>query len=146
MANTLKERLREDLNGARRERDKLRTLVLTTTLSELKNQEIALGREAEDADVVDVVTKAVKRRREAAEAMRNGGREELALKEEQEAVLLMNYLPQALTEAEVRALVRKAIAEGAGNVGAVMGKLMPSIRGRFDGKEANRIAREELGA
>lgn len=146
MANTLKERLREDLNGARRERDKLRTLVLTTTLSELKNQEIALGREAEDTDVVDVVTRAVKRRREAAEAMRNGGREELALKEEQEAVLLMNYLPQALTEAEVRALARQAIAEGAGNVGAVMGKLMPSIRGRFDGKEANRIAREELGA
>jgi hypothetical protein len=146
VANTLKERLREDLNGARRERDKLRTLVLTTTLSELKNQEIALGREAGETDVIDVISKAVKRRREAAEQMRNGGREELALKEEQEAVLLMNYLPQALTEDEVRALARQAIGEGAGNVGAVMGKLMPSIRGRFDGKEANRIAREELGA
>jgi uncharacterized protein YqeY len=146
VANTLKERLREDLNSARRERDKLRTLVLTTTLSELKNQEIAQGREAADADVVDVVSKAVKRRREAADAMRNGGREELALKEEQEAALLLDYLPQGLTEDEVRALARQAIGAGADNMGAVMGKLMPSIRGRFDGKEANRIVREELGA
>ena len=146
MADTLKERLREDLNAARRERDKLRTLVLTTTLSELKNQEIALGRAAGDADVLEVLTRAVKRRREAAEQMRQGGREELARKEEQEEKLLTSYLPQPLTEAEVRALARAAVAEGAGTVGAVMGRLMPAIKGRYDGKDANRIAREELGA
>lgn len=145
MAETLKARLREDLNEARRARDKLRTMVLTTTLSELKNREIELGREAEDGDVVDVVNRAVKRRREAAEQMRAGDREELALKEEQEGALLMAYLPRALTEDEVRSLARAAVAEGANNVGAVMGRLMPSIKGRFDGKEANRIAREELG-
>ncbi|HSJ14035.1 MAG TPA: GatB/YqeY domain-containing protein [Longimicrobiales bacterium] len=146
MTDTLKGRLREDLNGARRERDKLRTMVLTTTLSELKNREIELGREAEETDVVDVVNRAVKRRREAAEQMRAGGREELALKEEQEAVLLMAYLPRGLTEAEVRALARAAVADGADSVGAVMSRLMPAIKGRFDGREANRIAREELGA
>ena len=124
MADTLKERLRSDLNAARKERDKLRTLVLTTTLSELKNREIELGREAQDTDVIEIVNRAVKRRREAAEQMRSGGREELASKEDQEAALLAHYLPQPLTEDEVRALARDAIAQGANNVGAVMGRLM----------------------
>lgn len=141
----LKSRLREDLNHARRERDKQLTMLLTTTLSELKNREIELGREATDEDVLDTVNKAVKRRREAAEQMRAGGREELAQKEDGEAVVLTRYLPQQLTEEEVRGFVREAIAAGAGNVGAVMSQVMPRLKGRFDGKEANRIVREELG-
>lgn len=141
----LKSRLRDDLNHARKERDRLLTMLLTTTLSELKNQEIALGREAADPDVIDVVNRAVKRRREAAEQMRAGGRPELAEKEEREAELLGAYLPQPLKEAEVRALVRTAKAAGANSVGAVMAAIMPQLKGRFDGKEANRIVREELG-
>lgn len=141
----LKERLREDLNAARRGRDKARTLLLTTTISELKNREIEMGHDAADADVIDVLNRALKRRREAAEQMRAGGRNELAEKEEQEAVLLSSYLPQQLSEAEVREAVRAAIGEGANNVGAVMSKVMPQLKGRFDGKEANRIVREELG-
>jgi len=140
----LSERLRADLNAARRARDKLRTLVLSTTLSELKNREIELGHAAADSDVIDVLTRAVKRRREAAEQFGAGGREELAAREEQEAVMLGAYLPQPLTEAEVRAAVQAAVSGGAGNVGAVMSQLMPLIKGRFDGREANRIVREEL--
>jgi uncharacterized protein YqeY len=141
----LKNRLREDLNHARRERDKARTSLLTMTLSELKNREIELGREAEDAEVLDIITKAVKRRKEAAEQIRAAGRDEMADREEQEAVVLGVYLPQQLTEEEVRAYAREAIAAGANNVGALMSQLMPRLKGRFDGKEANRIAREELG-
>jgi uncharacterized protein YqeY len=141
----LKDRLREDLNAARRERDKARTTLLTMTLSELKNREIELGREAADADVLEVITKAVKRRREAAEQIRAAGRTEMADREDTEAVILGVYLPQQLTEAEVRAFAREAIAAGATNVGALMSQLMPRLKGRFDGKEANRIAREELG-
>jgi uncharacterized protein YqeY len=116
----LKSRLRADLNEARRARDKLRTLVLGTTLAELKNHEIALGREAGDSDVVDVVTRAVKKRREAAEQIRAGGREELAAREEQEAEMLGQDLPQQLTEPEVRAAVRQALGDGARSVGEVM--------------------------
>lgn len=145
MAGSLKDRLREDLNVARRGRDKARTLVLTTTLSEVRNQEIELGRDAEDEDVQQVVQRAVKRRREAAEQMRAGNREDLALREDQEAELLAKYLPAQLSEDEVRELVRAAIAGGADNVGAVMGRIMPRIKGVFDGREANRIVREELG-
>jgi uncharacterized protein len=145
MPEGLKERLRADLNAARRERDKLRTNVLSMTLSELRNREIELGRDAGDTDVIEIVNRAVKRRREAADQMTQGGRAELAEKEDQEAKILADYLPSALSEDEVRALVGEAVAGGADNVGAVMSAIMPKIKGRFDGKEANRLAREALG-
>jgi hypothetical protein len=141
----LKERLRTEMNAARRERDKLRTVLLTTTLSELKNREIELGREAGDEDVLDVIAKGIKKRREAAEQMRAGGRVELAEREEREAALLQEYLPPSLSESEVRAMIEEIVAGGAGAVGPVMGQLAPRIKGRFDAREANRMVREVLG-
>jgi uncharacterized protein len=141
----LLETMRADLNTSRRERDRLRTAVVSMTLAEAKNRQIELGRELTDEDVVEVVGRAVKRRREAAEQIRAAGREELAEKEEAEAALLAAYLPEALTEEEVRAIVREAIAGGATGMGAVMGAVMPRVKGRFDGRETNRIVREELG-
>jgi uncharacterized protein YqeY len=141
----LSDRLRNDLNTARRERDKLRTLVLTTTLAELKYREIELGRPAADADVLEVIGRAIKKRREAAEQIRAVGRADAADKEEQEAAMLIAYMPAQLGEEEVRKLVRDAISAGANNMGGVMAAIMPHVKGRFDGKEANRIVREELG-
>jgi uncharacterized protein YqeY len=76
--------------------------------------------------------------------MRAGGREELAAKEEEEATLLQSYLPAELTEGEVREMVREAIDGGATDIGGVMKTVMPRARGRFDGKELNRVVREEL--
>jgi uncharacterized protein YqeY len=144
MADTLRDRVRGDLNEARRSRDKLRTTVLTTVLSEVRNKEIELGREATDEDVLGVVAKAIKQRHEAAGQMRDAGRTELAEKEEKEAEILDGYTPEGLEEEEVRQMVREVIAGGADNMGAVMGQLMPRIKGRFDGREANRLVREEL--
>jgi uncharacterized protein len=144
IGSTLKERLRADLIIARKERDKPRTLLLTTTLSELRNREIEMGGDAADADVVEVVGRAIKRRKEAAEQMRAGGRDDLAEKEEQEAVSLGTYLPPPLDDETVRGLVREAIAAGATTVGAVMSVIMPQIKGRFDGRDANRIVRDAL--
>jgi len=144
VAETLRNRLQTDLTRARKDRDKARTLVLSTTISELKNREIETGRDASDDEVVAVLTRAIKQRREASEQMRSGGRLELAAKEDAEVGVLQGYLPEGMSEVEVRALVREAIAAGATQMGAVMGKLMPRIKGRFDGKEANRIVTEEL--
>jgi uncharacterized protein YqeY len=144
LTSPLKSRLQDDLKQARKSRDKLRTLVLSTTLSELRNLEIELGKEAEDADVLTVLTRAVKRRKEAAGQMRSGGREELADKEESEAEMLSGYLPEGLSEEEVRAIVAEIVQGGLRELGPVMGRLMPRIKGRFDGKEANRIVREVL--
>lgn len=144
MADTLKDTIRDDLNAARRERDKLRTMVLTTFLSEIRNKEIDLGHELGEAEVHAVATTAIKRRREAAEQMRAGAREELAQKEEQEAAILQAYLPPQLGEDEVRAMVREAIAAGAKDIGGVMKAVSPRTKGQFDGRELNRIAKEEL--
>lgn len=146
MAETLKHRLREDLNRARKARDRVRTLVLSTTIAELKNYEIESGRDASDDDAVAVLARAVKRRREASEQMRRGGRGELADREEAEAKILRGYLPAVMSEADVRALVREAVARGADQMGAVMSQIMPRIKGRFDGRDANRIVREELAS
>jgi uncharacterized protein YqeY len=145
MSATLKERLRADLNSARKDRDRLRTLVFSTFLAEVRNREIELGADATDTDVQSLLTTAIKRRREAAEQMLAGGREELAAKEEQEAAILLGYLPPQLGDVEVRALVREAMARGASDLGSVMKVVMPQVKGRFDGKELNRIAKEELG-
>jgi uncharacterized protein YqeY len=141
----LKTRLSADLTEARKARDKVRTVCLSTTLSEVRNREIDTGAEASDEAVLAVVTKAIKQRRDAAEQMRAGGREELAAKEEAEAELLQAYLPEPLSPDEVRGIIREIVDGGASNMGAVMGGLMPRIRGRFDGKEANALVREVMG-
>ncbi|TVR58964.1 MAG: GatB/YqeY domain-containing protein [Gemmatimonadales bacterium] len=141
----MKAQLEAQLTAARKSRDKLRTTVLSSTLAELRNAEIEAGGTADDEMVKRVLTRALKQRREAAEQMRVGGREELAEREEQEAEILGVFLPPPLSEYEVREMVREIVAAGASQMGAVMGRLMPRIQGRFDGREANRIVREELG-
>lgn len=143
---TLQERIRADLTSARKERDKLRTTLITTFLAEIRNREIELGRAATDEEVHAAATSAIKRRRDAADQFRAAAREELAEKEEAEAVLLQAYLPPQLGEDEVRAIIRGAITNGATDVGGVMKQVMPRAKGKFDGKELNRIVREELAA
>ena len=146
MSVPLKERLQAELNEARKAREKLRTLVLSTTLSDLRNREIELGKEVDEAEVLSVLTKAMKSRKEAADQFRAAGREELAGKETAEAEILSAYLPEGLSEEKVREMVREILSGGATEMGPVMGQLMPRLRGRFDGKEANRIVREELAS
>jgi len=144
VTSELKSRLQADLNAARKQRDKLRTLVISTALSEVRNKEIDQGADLDDEAVIQVVTKAIKQRRDASEQMRAAGRGELADKEDEQASVLSEYLPEGLTEDEVRAIVREIVASGVQEMGPLMGQVMPRIRGRFDGKEANRIVREEL--
>ena len=121
-------------------------MVLSTVLSEIRNKEIDGRIELDDDGVIQVLTKGIKQRADAATQMRDAGREELAANEDAQAEILKLYLPEGLTEDEVRTLIREAIAAGANEMGPLMGRIMPQIRGKFDGKEANRIVREELGA
>lgn len=144
MTSGLKDDIREDLNEARRAGDRFTRTVLSTILSDIRNREIETGEDADDDEVRSVLARAVKQRHEAAEQMRDGGRPELAEKEEREAELLSDYLPPPLDEDDVREMVREAIEDGADSIGPIMGRIMPRIRGRFEGEDANRIAREEL--
>lgn len=138
-------RLQTDLNAARKAQDRALTLVLGTILSDVKNKRIELRREPTDDDVVDVLRKGIKRRRESIDMYEKGAREDLAAKERAELEILERYLPPAVDPEELRAAVRAAIAGGAANIGAVMGKVMPQFKGRVDGSQINAIAKEELG-
>ena len=144
MSQELKSRLRSDLTSARKDRDKLRTLVLSTILADVHNREIELGAELTDDQTVKVLSRGIKQRKDAASQMRAAGRDELASEEEAQLTVLSEYLPEGMSEDEVRALVRAAIEEGVDQMGMLMGRIMPQIGGRFDGKEVNRIVREEL--
>lgn len=145
MASALKSRIQSDLNQARKDRDKLRTLVLGTLLADVRYREIDGRREVDDDGVVQVVSKGIKQRKDASQQMRDAGRGELADKEDAQVAILEAYLPEGMSEDEVRALVRDLIASGVDQMGPLMGRVMAAIRGRFDGKEANRVVREELG-
>jgi uncharacterized protein len=137
-------RIQGDLNAARKAQDKARTMLISTLLSEAKNRRIELMRELTEDEVVEVLRRGIKRRRESIEAFTKGNREELAEKERAEVVILEEYLPAQIDPEEIRTAVREAIAGGAANIGAVMGKVMPRFKGKAEGGTINAIAREEL--
>jgi hypothetical protein len=145
VSSELKAQIQQDMNRSRKERNRERTLVLSTVLSDARNREIEIQEELDDDAMRGVLVKAIKLRKDAAEQMREGGREDLAEREESQAEILSEYLPPPLSEDDVREIIRAAKAEGADAMGPLMGKIMPQLRGRFDGKEANRLVREELG-
>ena len=138
-------RLQGDLNASRKAQDKSATLLLGTVISEIKNRRIELKRDVVDTEVVDVLRKAIKKRRESVEMYDKAGRTDLADRERSEASALETYLPPAVSDEELRAAVKAAIAGGAGQIGAVMGKVLPQFKGRAEGGTINAIAREELG-
>lgn len=143
---SLAESIRAAMNAARKAQDKDRTLVLGTILANLKNREIELGRLPGDDEVVDVVRKGIKLRREAAEQFAKASRPELARVEEAQIRVLEEFLPPAVDPAEVRAAVREVIAGGTRELGKVMGQVLPRFKGRVEGKVVNQIVREELQA
>jgi uncharacterized protein len=137
-------RLQSDLNAARKAQDKARTLLLGTILADVKNRRIELMRDLTDDDVREVLRRGIKRRRESIDMYEKGERRDLAERERAEVASLESYLPANVSDDELRAAVQAAIASGAKNIGAIMGKVMPQFKGRADGAAINRIAREEL--
>lgn len=144
MMSALQSRLQSELTAARKAQDKAATLVLGTTLSEVKNRAIELKRDLTDDDVIEVIRRGIKKRRESVEMYEKAGRNELAEKERSEVMLLERYLPAQASADEIRAAIRTAIAAGANNVGTVMSKVMPQFKGKAEGSTINAIAREEL--
>jgi uncharacterized protein len=140
------EALRAALTAARKAQDKPRTLVLSTILANLKNREIELKRPMTGDDVIDVLRKGIKTRRESVEQYTAAKRADLADTERFQIAVLEEFLPPAVDPDEIRAAVRQAIAGGARDVGKLMGQVLPQFKGRADGKDVNRIVREELQA
>ena len=137
-------RLQDDLTAARKAQDKARVLLLGTIIADVKNREIELKRDVTDDDVTEVLRRGIKRRRESIEMYDKGGRADLAATERAEVDALGAYLPAQASADDIRAAVAAAIAGGANNVGAVMGKVMAQFKGRAEGGTINAIVREEL--
>jgi hypothetical protein len=146
----LKRRLQTDLNTAMKARDELTTATLRMALTAVTTEEVAgkTARELSDDEVLRVLTKESKKRREAAEAFAGAGRTELAERERAEGEVLDSYLPAQLDDDELRGLVQAAVAEAGASapnqMGAVMKLVQPRVAGRADGKRVSDEVRRQL--
>ena len=144
----LKERLDQDMKAAMREKAQLRLDTVRMLKSAIKYREIELMKPLDDAGVEGVVATEIKRRRDSVEQYKAGNRMDLADKEAAEIVILQAYLPQQLTEAEVRAKVEEAVkkvgAQGPKDMGAVMKALLPEVQGRAEGKLVSELVKARL--
>jgi uncharacterized protein YqeY len=147
----LKDRLRADLNDAMRARDQVRMRTLRMALTSITNEEVAgaSARDLSDEEVVKILTREARKRREAAEAFAAAGRSEQAAAERAEGDVLANYLPAQLGDDELAELVSAAIAEtgaaGMKSMGQVMKTLTPRVAGRADGARVAAEVRRRLG-
>jgi uncharacterized protein len=148
----LKERLRADLNAAMRARDQVRMRTLRMTLTSITNEEVAgaSARDLSDEEIVKVLTREARKRREAAEAFGAAGRDQQAAAERAEGEVLADYLPAQLSDDELTALVSAAIAEtgasGMQGMGQVMRMLTSRVAGRADGSRVAAEVRRQLSS
>ncbi|OGH06437.1 MAG: hypothetical protein A2W22_06565 [Candidatus Levybacteria bacterium RBG_16_35_11] len=149
----MKDKLKNDLKESMLQKDELRTSVLRLLLSAINYYEIqkgGAGYEATDEDVLSVIQKEVKQRKDSIEQFKKAERQELVDKEEKEMAILNTYLPKQMGEEEISKLVQDAIKEtGASSIadmGKVMGVLMPKVKGKADGNLVSSIVRKELAS
>ena len=147
---SLKKRLTEDMKAAMKAREsgKKRLSVIRMALSSLKNAEIEKKSELLEDEVIEIVSREVKRRKDALEEYDRAGRRDIADGLREEIDILMDYLPEQMSEDETRGLVREVIDEikpsGPRDMGKVMSKVMPIVKGKADGKLVNQIVKEMI--
>jgi hypothetical protein len=146
----LEERLSNDLKQAMRGGDKVRRSVIRLVLAAVKNAEIARKAALEDNDVLGIIAKEARQRQESIEAFKQGNRHDLVAQEEGELAILQEYLPRQVTRDEIIAEARRVIeevgAQGAGDKGKVMPKLIAQLKGKADGREINAVVTELLSS
>ncbi len=144
----LTERLAEDMKQAMKDKDKLRLSVLRMVKAAVKNREIETGQPLADDDVLGVIQKELKQRRDSLQAFESAGRTDLVDEVKAEIDVLMSYLPKQLSEDELRGIVQSVIAElgasGKADVGKVMSAVMPKVKGRADGRLVQSIVQSLL--
>ena len=146
----LKEKLQSDLTDAIRSQDTVKSSTIRMLLAAITNEEVA-GKSAKvlsDAEVITVLSREAKKRREAVEAYTNAKRDDLANKEKEEAAVIALYLPEQLSEADIKKLIAHAIAEtnaaGPAGMGLVMKVLQPKIAGKADGGMVSSLVKAAL--
>lgn len=138
---SLSEQLADDLKQAMRSRDTLRRDVLRYLLSAVRNLEIEQRQPADDDAIIGLLRRQVRQRRDSIEAYANGGRDDLVGKEQDELAIVMEYLPAELSEEEISEIASTVIDEvgatGPQDMGKVMSKLMPQLKGKADGRKVS---------
>ena len=146
---TLQQRIESAMREAMLARDIRRVGTLRMAMAAFQNRRIELGRDLTDEDVVDVLSKQMKLRRESIEHFKAAGRDAMVQVEEEESAVIAEFLPAALSQDELAAIVSAAVAEtGASSpadMGRVMGKVTPQVKGRADGKAVAELVRSKLG-
>ncbi len=144
----LRQKLSDDLKQAMRGGDAVRRSVIRLVMAAVKNAEIARQADSDDTDILGIIAKEVRQRRESIEAFKQGNRHDLVTQEEAELAILNEYLPQQMTRDEIIVAARQVIeevgAQGPGDKGKVMPKLIAQLKGRADGREINAIVTELL--
>jgi len=147
---TLQQRIESAMRESMRAGDRRRTSTLRLAMAAAHNRQIELGHALTDDEVIEVLSRQVKQRRESIEQFRAGNREEMARAEEEEAAILTEFLPEQLSTADLERIVAEAIAAtGAStpaDMGKVMGRVVQQTRGRADGKAVSDLVRGKLGA
>jgi uncharacterized protein len=145
---SLKETLQADYRQAMKDGDKLKVSTIRMALASVKNEEIAKRAELSEEEMLTVLAREARKRKESIEEFGKGGRQDLVEKEERELAIIETYMPEQLSEEEVSDMIDKVIGEvgatSAGDLGKVMGKLMPQLKGKADGKKVNQLVRERL--
>lgn len=146
----LQEKLNEDYKAAMKSGDKLRVETLRLLRAQLKDAQISKMQALTPEEEIAALSNAAKKRREAIDMYKQGGRNDLLEKEMAELAIISAYLPQALSAEELAQIIDAAIKEtgaaAAGDLGKVMGKIMPQVKGRADGKLVQQMVRQRLGA
>lgn len=144
----LVDKIRKDMQEAMKGKEKEKLTARRMLLAEIKNAEIKKREELKEEDILQVIATAVKRRKESIVEFEKGNRPDLVEKEKKEMEVLTAYLPEQLSEEEIRSIIKDAIeniqAIGLKDLGKVMGQVMSKVKGRADGRRVNEIAREML--
>ncbi len=150
METGLKQKLADALEQAMRSGDNVRRDVIRFTMAAIKNVEIARQTELTDPDVLDVISKEIKKRHESIELFKKGNRQDLVDKEETELAVLQVYLPKQLTREEIaeeaRRVIKEVSAQSPADKGKVMSRLVPVLKGKADGRDINAVVTELLAS
>jgi uncharacterized protein YqeY len=145
---SLSERLNNDMKQAMKNQDKFKLSVIRMVRSAIKNVEIDQRRELNDNEVLDILNRELKQRKDSLQEFEKAGRDDLAVNLKTEISIIAEYLPEQLTEEEIKTIVQMTIdevgASSKADMGKVMGALMPKVKGRADGKLVNQTVQQLL--
>lgn len=146
---SLKQKIKSDLNEALKQGDELSRSVLGMVLAAIINKELAKAKESTDGEAVEILFSELKKRKESIVAFEKGNRQELADKEKKEIEVLQKYLPKLMSEEEIKKIVKAAVdktgAKDAKDMGRVMKEISPQVKGKAEGSLVSKIVKETLG-